>query len=70
MQYFHAACTHCLLKVFYLKHMLVPAAAHAPANHALSKTSPGMVSFFVDHLYANSSTKITSPTRINTTKRK
>ena len=47
--------------------MLVSAAAHAPANHALSYTSPGMVSFFVDCLYANfSPTKITSLTRINT----
>ena len=32
-RYFHAACTHCLLKIFYLKNMLVPAAAHAPANY-------------------------------------
>ena len=60
-----------IVYLFYLRHMLVSAAAHAPANCALSKTSPGMVSFFVYRLYANfSSTKITSLTRINTKKQK
>ena len=59
------------LHIVYLKRMLVSAAACAPANHALNKTSPGMVSFFSDVLYANfSSTKITSPTRINAKTRK
>ena len=64
-----------IVYLFYLRHMLVsaaaPAAAHAPANCALNKTSPGMVSFFVYHLYTNfSSTKIASLTRINTKKQK
>ena len=60
-----------IVYLFYLRHMLVSAAAHAPANCALSKTSPGMVSFFVYRLYANfSSTKITSLTRINIKKQK
>ena len=46
--------------------MLASAAACASANYALDKISPGMVSFFIDHLYANfSSTKITFSTRIN-----
>ena len=54
-----------------LKRMLVSAAAYAPANRALNKTSPGTVSFFINRLYANfSSTKITSPTRINAKTRK
>ena len=54
------------LYIVYLKRMLVSAAACAPANRVLNKTAPGTVSFFIDHLYANfSSTKITSPTRIN-----
>ena len=61
-----APCVH-IVYLFYLKHMLVSAAAHAPANHALNYTSPGIVSFFVDRLYANfSPTKITCLTRINT----
>ena len=42
--------------IVYLKCMLVfaaaTAAAFAPTNHVLHKTSPGTVSFFVDHLYA------------------
>ena len=55
------------LHIVYLKCMLVSAAACAPANRALNKTSSGTVSFFIDCLYANfSSTKITSLTRINT----
>ena len=59
------------LHIVYLKHMLVSAAACAPANCALNKTSPGTVSFFIDRLYANfSSTKITFPTRINAKTRK
>ena len=46
--------------------MLASAAACVSANHVLDKISPGMVSFFVDRLYANfSSTKISFPTRIN-----
>ena len=54
------------LHIVYLKRMLVSAAACAPANCVLNKTSPGTVSFFIDCLYANfSSTKTTSPTRIN-----
>ena len=58
-----------IVYLFYLKYMLVSAAAHAPANRTLNKTSPGIVSFFVDRLCANfSSTKITLPTRINTKK--
>ena len=37
-----------------------------PANRALNKTSPGVVSLLTVSLYANfSSTKITSPTKIN-----
>ena len=34
---------HCVFKC-----ILVSAAACAPANHALNKTSPGVVSFFSD----------------------
>ena len=52
--------THCVLK-----RVLVSAAACAPTNRTLNKTSPGTVSFFIDRLYANFfSTKITFPTRI------
>ena len=59
------------LHIVYLKRMLVSAAACALANRALNKTSPGTVSFFIDRLYAHfSSTKITSPTRINAKMRK
>ena len=59
------------LHIVYLKRMLVSAAACAPDNRALNKTSSGTVSFFIDHLYANfSSTNITSPTRINAKTRK
>ena len=59
------------LHIVYLKRMLVSAAACAPADRALNETSPGTVSFFIDRLYANfSSTKITSPTRINAKTRK
>ena len=48
--YFRTMCTHFYL--FYLKRMFVSAAAYALANCLLNKTSPGMVSFFVDCLYA------------------
>ena len=59
------------LHIVYVKRMLVSAAACAPANRTLNKTSPGTVSFFIDHVYANfSSTKITSLTRINAKTRK
>ena len=59
------------LHIVCLKHMLVSAAACAPTNCTLNKTSPGTVSFFIDRLYANfSSTKITSPIRINAKTRK
>ena len=59
------------LHIVYLKLVLVSAAACAPANRALNKTSLGTVSFFIDRLYANfSSTKITSPIRINAKTRK
>ena len=62
---------HIVYLFYSLKCMLVSAAAHAPANCALNKTSPGTVSFFVDRLYVNfSSMKITSLIRINTKKRK
>ena len=37
------------LHIVYLKYMLVSAAACAPANRELNKTSPGVVSFFSDH---------------------
>ena len=61
-----APCVH-IVHLFYLKCMLVSAAAHAPANRALNNTSPGTVSFFVDYLYTNfSPMKITSLTKINT----
>ena len=60
-----------LVHIVYLKRMFVSAAACAPANRVLNKTSPGTVSFFIDRLYAIfSSTKITSPTRINAKTRK
>ena len=36
------------LHIVYLKCMLVSTAACAPANRALNKTSPGVVSFFID----------------------
>ena len=36
------------LHIVYLKRMLVSAAACAPANRALNKTSPGVVSLFID----------------------
>ena len=36
------------LHIVNLKRMLVSAAACTPANHALNKTSPGMISFFID----------------------
>ena len=39
-----APCLH----IVYLKCMLASAAAYAPTNHALNKTSPGVVSFFID----------------------
>ena len=59
------------LHLVCLKHMLVSAAAYAPTNRALNKTLPGTVSFFIVRLYANfSSTKITSPTKINAKTRK
>ena len=59
------------LHIVYLKRMLVSAAACAPDNRALNKTLPGTVSFFIDRVSANfSSTKITSPTRINVKTRK
>ena len=59
------------LHIVYLKRMLVSAAACAPDNRALNKTSPATVSFFIDHVYVNfSSMKITSPTRINAKTRK
>ena len=62
---------HIVYLFYSLKRMLVSTAAYAPANCALNKTSPGTVSFFVDRLYMNfSSTKISSPTRINPKKRK
>ena len=35
------------LHIVYLKRMLVSAAACAPANRALNKTSPGTASFFI-----------------------
>ena len=59
-----------IVYLFYLKCMLVPAAAHTPANHAKQKlTWHGK--FLVDCLHANfSSMKITSPTKINTKKQK
>ena len=54
------------LHTVYLKRMLVSAAACAPANLALNKASPGVVSFFSDRSICEfSSMKITSPTRIN-----
>ena len=40
--------SHHVLHIVYLKRMLVSAAACAPANCALNKTSPGVVSFFID----------------------
>ena len=59
------------LHIVYLKCMLVSAAACARANRALNKTSPGVVSFFIDRLYTNfSSMKITPLTRINAKTRK
>ena len=36
------------LHIVCLKRMLVSAAACAPANCVLNKTSPGVVSFFID----------------------
>ena len=36
------------LHIVYLKRILVSAAACAPTNHALNKTSPGVLSFFSD----------------------
>ena len=36
------------LHIVNLKRMLVSAAACAPANRALNKTSPGVVSFLID----------------------
>ena len=36
------------LHIVYLKCMLVSAAACAPTNCALNKTSPGTASFFID----------------------
>ena len=36
------------LHIVYLKRMLVSAAACAPINRALNKTSPGTASFFID----------------------
>ena len=39
-----APCLH----IVYLKRMLVSTAACAPTNRALNKTSPGVVSFFID----------------------
>ena len=36
------------LHIVYLKRMLVSAAACAPANRALNKTSPGTASSFID----------------------
>ena len=57
--------------LFYLKCMLVSAAARAPVNRVLNKTSPGSIIFFIDHLYVNFySMKITSLSRINTEMRK
>ena len=40
--------SHHVLHIVYLKRMLVSAAACAPVNCALNKTSPGVVSFFID----------------------
>ena len=37
------------LHIVYLKRMLLSAAACAPANRALNKTSPGTANFFIDH---------------------
>ena len=37
-----------VLRIVYLKRMLVSAPACAPANCVLNETSPGMVSFFID----------------------
>ena len=55
------------LHIVYLKRMLVSAAACAPANCALNKTSPGTASFFIDRSICKFFFhKITSPTRINT----
>ena len=42
-----------IVYLLYLKCMLVSAAACVPDNHALDKTSPSMVSFFIDRLYAS-----------------
>ena len=36
------------IHIVYLKRMLVSTAACAPDNRELNKTSPGMVSFFID----------------------
>ena len=36
------------LRIVYLKHILVSAAACPPANRALNKISAGVVSFFSD----------------------
>ena len=36
------------LHIVYSERMLVSTAACAPANRALNKTSPGVVSFFID----------------------
>ena len=47
--------------------MLVSAAACAPANCALNKTSPGTVSFFIDHFFFyenNSLTRINQKVKI------
>ena len=44
-------CVH-IFYLFYLKRMLVSAAAHALANRPLNKASSGKVIFFVDRLYA------------------
>ena len=59
------------LHIVYLKRMLVSAAACAPANRALNKTSPRTASFFIDRskreffFHENN-----FPTRINTKTRK
>ena len=39
-----------IVYLLYLKHMLVSAAACAPADCVLNKTSPGTVSFFIDRV--------------------
>ena len=39
-----------IVYLLYLKRMLVSAAACAPADRVLNKTSPGTVSFFIDRV--------------------